>query len=526
MASIKKANDVVKLQALIDGKKVVVTKDVIRQDLCLDDADGVVENLAVICLATGRKFNFSKYIFDSMVRNMDSPSKFLMRMHPNRGRIAEIDADEDVTLVDMETQGDMNAELQGRINDDNAATKDVNTAPTVFDDEEVTMTMAQTLIKMKAEKAKLLDEHMDKRFHDEEVEQAVAREKQEKMIWRELKCYKSSVNPFIDHHCCYECGNSLNGFFCHQCTCEFCGNGAHVGYNCPAQSSIEKLVPNPSESEGESECAMPASEAFTTFLNVLFDVDYDFYSVDDQSLFDEDLPEKIYSNPLFDEEIIPMKIDHHSFNAESDLIESMLNHDSSIINSSKIDSLFDEFAGELTFLKSIPPGIDETDCDHEKEINLVERLLYDNSSPRPPKEFVYDNSDAKIESFSPSPIPDDDHDSERDIPILEEFLNNSSLSLPDKELYHFDIPSPSRPPAKPPDGNTRILNIKMMGDIFDQKVPIPNLMITRVSSLEKSPDLLPHQGLEIFQPFAEWPMIINGKNTPLLNVPLFHFYPP
>nr|GEW23278.1 hypothetical protein [Tanacetum cinerariifolium] len=33
---------------------------------------------AVICLATGRKFNFSKYIFDNMVRNMDSPSKFLM----------------------------------------------------------------------------------------------------------------------------------------------------------------------------------------------------------------------------------------------------------------------------------------------------------------------------------------------------------------------------------------------------------------------------------------------------------------
>nr|GFA76757.1 hypothetical protein [Tanacetum cinerariifolium] len=33
---------------------------------------------AVICLATGRKFNFSKYIFDSMVRNVDNPSKFLM----------------------------------------------------------------------------------------------------------------------------------------------------------------------------------------------------------------------------------------------------------------------------------------------------------------------------------------------------------------------------------------------------------------------------------------------------------------
>nr|GEY27383.1 hypothetical protein [Tanacetum cinerariifolium] len=32
----------------------------------------------VICLATGRKFNFSKYVFDSLVRNVDSSSKFYM----------------------------------------------------------------------------------------------------------------------------------------------------------------------------------------------------------------------------------------------------------------------------------------------------------------------------------------------------------------------------------------------------------------------------------------------------------------
>nr|GEW62772.1 hypothetical protein [Tanacetum cinerariifolium] len=33
---------------------------------------------AVICLSTGRKFNFSKYIFDSLVRNVDSSMKFYM----------------------------------------------------------------------------------------------------------------------------------------------------------------------------------------------------------------------------------------------------------------------------------------------------------------------------------------------------------------------------------------------------------------------------------------------------------------
>nr|GFD51846.1 hypothetical protein [Tanacetum cinerariifolium] len=83
----------------------------------------------------------------------------------------------------------------------------------------------------------------------------------------------------------------------------------------------------------------------------------------------------------------------------------------SVIISSKIDSLFDEFAGELTLLKSIPSGIDETDCYLEEETHFTNRLLYDNSSPRPPEEFVYDNSNAEIESFSPSPIPVKDSDS-------------------------------------------------------------------------------------------------------------------
>nr|GFD41446.1 hypothetical protein [Tanacetum cinerariifolium] len=49
----------------------------------------------------------------------------------------------------------------------------------------------------------------------------------------------------------------------------------------------------------------------------------------------------------------------------------MPNHDSSITISSKIDSLFDEFAGELTLLKSFPSGIDETDCHPEKEIHFA-----------------------------------------------------------------------------------------------------------------------------------------------------------
>nr|GFC46400.1 hypothetical protein [Tanacetum cinerariifolium] len=126
------------------------------------------------------------------------------------------------------------------------------------------------------------------------------------------------------------------------------------------KSCVENLVPNPSESEGENGCDVPS--CFTTFSNILFDDEYEFDSVDDQSLHNEDFSKKIFSNPLFEEEIISIRINQHHFNAESDLVVSMLNRDSSIISSSsKIDSLLDEFAGELTLLKSIPPGIDKAD---------------------------------------------------------------------------------------------------------------------------------------------------------------------
>nr|GEW54105.1 hypothetical protein [Tanacetum cinerariifolium] len=109
------------------------------------------------------------------------------------------------------------------------------------------------------------------------------------------------------------------------------------------KSSVENLVPNPSESKGEHECDVPACDDFTTFSNLLFDVDDDFTSSNDESFSDEDISKKIYSNPLFDEEIISMKIDPHHFNAESDLIESLLNQDSLVISSSsKIDYLLDD----------------------------------------------------------------------------------------------------------------------------------------------------------------------------------------
>nr|GEX06247.1 hypothetical protein [Tanacetum cinerariifolium] len=243
---------------------------------------------------------------------------------------------------------------------------------------------------------------------------------------------------------------------------------------------------------------------FTTFLNVRCDAEYESDSSDDHSCSDEDVIDKIISKPLREEEIIPMK--------------SLRTHDSSLPISSKIDSLLDEFAGELTLLKSISPGIDETGCDFEEDIRLIEKLF--NS--------LMEEIDLLCTPDYPMPpgIVDKDYDSERDILILKDLPSNNTLSFAEKESFHFDIPPFSRPSAKPPDGDTGILNIKMMGDIYDQKALMHKLMITLGSHQEKSPDLLSHRGLKASQPFATCPMMIHGQNNPILDVLLFHFYPP
>ncbi|GKC79226.1 hypothetical protein Tco_1130000, partial [Tanacetum coccineum] len=102
---VKTVNGEVQLQALVDGKKIIITEASVRRDLQLNDEEctdclpnaTIFEELTrigakttawnefsstmasvIIYLATNQKFNFSKYIFESMVKNLDNAGKFLM----------------------------------------------------------------------------------------------------------------------------------------------------------------------------------------------------------------------------------------------------------------------------------------------------------------------------------------------------------------------------------------------------------------------------------------------------------------
>ncbi|GJV94286.1 hypothetical protein Tco_1545863 [Tanacetum coccineum] len=287
------------------------------------------------------------------------------------------------------------------------------------------------------------------------------------------------------------------------------------------ESSVEDLNLTPTESEDlsdiESECDMPVCDDFTNFSNPIFDSNDDLTSSDDESLFDEDVQKenfKVYSNPLFDEEIISTKIDPHHFNAESDLIESLLNRDTSIVSSPKFDSLLEEISSELAHIDLISLEIDETDFDPKEEIRLVEKFLYDNSSPRHPKKLNSENSDAVIESFSPSPIPVEDKGD-----ILEELLNNDSFSLPENESFH-----PSSPPAKPSDddgihfeieSDMGVLTAKVVDDISEHYVLMPSILPTHPNHcpvIDKSPHSLSHRGFKAFQ------IIYDFSKSPMMTV--------
>ncbi|GKB70891.1 hypothetical protein Tco_0932303 [Tanacetum coccineum] len=178
------------------------------------------------------------------------------------------------------------------------------------------------------------------------------------------------------------------------------------------------------ETESDEENESNFNNDSKIFSNPLFDSNVDYTSSDDESSSEEDVPIenfKIYSNPLleFDEEIfsseinpiynevledldsIPPGNENDHFNAESDLIESLLNKDT-MITSLKIDFLLEEFTGELALIKPIPLGIAETNFDPKEDIRLIKNgsTTIHTDISLPEYESFDDESDSASEIFN------------------------------------------------------------------------------------------------------------------------------
>nr|GEU79290.1 hypothetical protein [Tanacetum cinerariifolium] len=108
--------------------------------------------------------------------------------------------------------------------------------------------------------------------------------------------------------------------------------------------------------------------------------------------------------------------------------KSLLNQDSSIISSPKIDSLLNEFSGELAHINLIPSRINEADFDPEEEICLVEKLLTLNKKITMTGDDNHDGDQPKT-SNPAQPIP----------PPTSQTHTISSIKLPILKKGEYDI---------------------------------------------------------------------------------------
>ncbi|GJV33713.1 hypothetical protein Tco_1394113 [Tanacetum coccineum] len=328
--------------------------------------------------------------------------------------------------------------------------------------------------------------------------------------------------PQIDHNCCYECGDSLDGIFCRQCICKFCGKGAHYGYNCPPKvpiisnpeqcnqtiNELPQILPNENSfiynskphsfNVSPSVLTYPPQLQFETYLCELcgnnahygYDCSPQFPFVYEQEPFSSEKIDEEYERDC-EIRIRKLKQDFNIWGSEvrkkeqayeeekysaacrymlsitcddkddyipsgdiivrystskhldtipatelDEVIKSSVENlvpipsEFEVISDDTSTLLIEEFAGELTHIAPIPPGIVEADLSK-----------YDISSD--------DDSFENIEYVDSNHLPFQSS-------ITEETRSGSTTthanySLPEYESFHFDNPSLPRPPSEPLD---------------------------------------------------------------------------
>ncbi|GKB63748.1 hypothetical protein Tco_0919934 [Tanacetum coccineum] len=132
--------------------------------------------------------------------------------------------------------------------------------------------------------------------------------------------------------------------------------------------------------------------------------------------------------------------DNNYVNVESELVGSLINHDTSIVHSSKIDPILEEFADELSSYAQFHPlipdqeGFDNIDNSNDPLLELpeFESFHFDPSLPRPLPEppdvcldMLYND-----ESFEPG---------EGENIVVSNVEEDDSFTLPSVHFYHFSL---------------------------------------------------------------------------------------
>ncbi|GJV98672.1 reverse transcriptase domain-containing protein [Tanacetum coccineum] len=186
--------------------------------------------------------------------------------------------------------------------------------------------------------------------------------------------------------------------------------------------------------------------------------------------------------------------DDNRVNVESELVESLSNRDTSIVYSSKIDPILEEFAGELTHIAPIPPGIVEADFDPNDDTSSdddsFENIEYVDASL---SYIEYDSFEEENEEQEEKEFDLEDIFQIQDVILREKLLNVHRLISKIESLK--DNPTPDR--------------------VFESPSPFPIPVADSDSFLEESDTSLSHlyNSLPEFETFSDHTEETRSGNT-------------
>ncbi|GJZ39651.1 hypothetical protein Tco_0586214 [Tanacetum coccineum] len=244
----------------------------------------------------------------------------------------------------------------------------------------------------------------------------------------------SQSPPQINHNCCYECGDSLDDIFCQRCTCKSCGKGAHIGYNCPPQIPIISN-PEPCYNQNLNEILQNLQSLQQQCLLVIKSSVEELVPIPSES---EEISDGVCDVPLCNNPT-PLK----AFKYHSEIV---------VVSNDDDTSSDDNDFEDIEYVEASPPDLEivsleeVNDVDQEKEEFYLENILQIQDVILREKLLKINRLIANIESLndnstpnrvlkSPSPFPIPVKDSDSFLEKSDTFLSYSDNSLPEFESF-------------------------------------------------------------------------------------------
>ncbi|GJS27086.1 hypothetical protein Tco_0487706 [Tanacetum coccineum] len=187
---------------------------------------------------------------------------------------------------------------------------------------------------------------------------------QEPFVFNQDPGKNSSQNPPHIDHCCYGCGDSSDDIFCQRCTCESCGKGAHIGYNCPPKVPI---IYNPEPCNNQTINELP--QTLPSVHPTCYSGDENSFTNDSNFVDDSPSPPQNSSGSTTTRSDYSLP-DYEAFYLDDDHIEEK----SSGSTTTHADfSQYDSFIFDLS-IDSFPPA-DRSDFYHEEFANELAHII-------------------------------------------------------------------------------------------------------------------------------------------------------